>query len=173
MNINTSKISRWAELRHKIGRWLFQEEIKRTNNERATFIELQKVYEDKIKEFEVAKTKVTITDMVREQLKGFNPKLLDSEVDLPDILGGMDDQEEFLSKVLSLSHNAALPVIADYLTRNQVQFSATQAESLREINFGRATVNGISLMMEEVTRLATIHKTRHADEPEYDKFSVT
>ena len=60
------------------------------------------------------------------------------------------------------------------LKRNQIQFATLTAPSLTEMNFARATINGISLFEEEVASLVNLHKERNKeDDKDYDKFSST
>lgn len=123
-------------------------------------------------EFEAYKKSLTVEDLVREQLKGFDPKLLDDATDLPEVLGDVTAQEPFLAAMKSLNENDSLWTLVAYLTRNQILFSAKEAQDLASINFGRATINGWSLLREEVERLTTVFKARHAAEPEFDEHEV-
>ena len=163
-------------LRHKIARALLSEEVARVDMERRAFLEAKeglavsrRALADEQKRFEAYKQSLTITDLVREQMKGFNPKLLDSADDLPEVLGDVEDQDTFLARCKSLAEADTLRTIAAYIMRNQIIYSAREAETLDTINFGRATINGVSLMLDEVDRLATIYSERHPPkEPEYD-----
>lgn len=159
-------------LRHKIARALLKEEVAKLDLERNTYLELQQDLNRKHIEFEEYKASVSIADMVRENLKGFDPKLFDTEEDLPHILGEIEEQDSFLGKVYSLKKNDTINTIINYIIRNQISFSATQAKDLNEINFGRATINGLELFRDEINRLATIYEERHANEPDFDKHDV-
>lgn len=173
-------------IKHAIARYLLADEVKRVDLERESFQKISERYKANIEDFEAYKRSLTVTDLVREQLKGFNPRLLDptrrrdeetgSEVesfdDLPEVLGEVEDQESFLAACKSLQENKAFPIIADYLLRNQILFSAKEAVGLAEIDFGRSTVNGIQLLREEVARLATVHAERHAAKPTFDEHEV-
>lgn len=151
-----------------IKKWLFSEERKRLNDlTNQAVLNLQRLRED-------SKTvnNLNIVDLTRENLKGFNPRLLDNEDDLPEVLGEVENQDEFLSKVKSLKDNPAFEIIANYLIRNQIMYSVKTATPLDEINFGRATINGVSLFKEEVARLSTVFEERHAKKPEFDEHEV-
>lgn len=171
--IKPHKLSLFARIKHASWRYFFADEVARNALERETFLKLQKEYEQKIEDFSAWATKHTIVDAVRTQLKGFNPKLLDNDSDLPEILGDIEAQDPFLAKMKSLKDMPELWVLIDYLIRNQVIFLAREATNMESINFGRATINGLSLFKEEVERLATIYSERHTDESGYDKHAVT
>lgn len=133
------------------------------------------------KQFEDRYKKLTITDLVREKMKGFNPHLLDTSLYSGDVDGTpsiMDDLPEegediFLKKVKDLAENTALGHIIDYVCRNQILYSARYAIGIDEINFGRASVNGATLIKEEVARLFLIYQERHPpDEEKFDKHAI-
>lgn len=119
--------------------------------------------------FEEKKKNVTLTDLVREKLKGFNPHLLDTSlysgnIDLtPSILDDLPEEGEdiFLKKSKDLAENTALQHIIDYICRNQILFSAQYAVGKEEMDFGKATINGATLVKEEIERLHLIYKERH------------
>lgn len=115
---------------------------------------------------------LSVVDLVREQLKGFDPRMLDTEDDLPEVLGEVESQDSFLAAMKRLNEDEHLKTLIAYLKRNQVLHSAKEALTLDAINFGRATVNGLSLLDEEIGRLAIVYKTRHAQEPEFDEHEV-
>lgn len=146
-------------------RWLFSSEI-RDLELRATLLKNKEL------DFEAYKKSLTVTDLVREQLKGFDPRLLDDESDLLDIQGE-DERNAFLSKAHDLFENAVLRRILAYLTRNQILFTAKEGRTLEEDNFGRATINGYSLLEEELERLEAVYKKEHEEPEEYDEHAVT
>lgn len=176
----------FARFKHAVARWLLADEAKKLDLGLSTWLQMQEDMKQKKADFEAYKASLTVTDLVREQLKGLNPRLLDEDVvkdeegqtsrtysELPEVLGEVESQEEFLAKCKSLKENPALDVILDYITRNQILYSAKEAVTLETINFGRATVNGVSLVREEVARLATVYAERHpANKPEFDEHEV-
>ena len=172
MSITVPKVSLLTRIRHAIARKLFASEVARVDLERETFLSLQASLKADKADFEAYKKTLTIIDLVREQLAGFNPRLLDTEDDLPEVLGDIENQEEFLSKCKSLKDNYALDTILDYICRNQVMYSAKEANTLETINFGRATVNGASLCREEVARLAAVYTERHPVDGQFDEHEV-
>lgn len=115
---------------------------------------------------------LSVVDLVRAQLAGFNPRLLDNEDDLPEVLGDTESQELFLAGMKRLNEDEYLKTLIEYLKRNQVLHSAKEALTLDAINFGRSTVNGLSLLQEEIARLTTVFDVRHEKQPEFDEHEV-
>lgn len=114
----------------------------------------------------------TASEAYREQMKGFNGTELNSYSDLEEIYDTEDGLEAFMANVKSLSDNPALDAIINLLKRNQLQFTALESENLEQVNFGRATVNGLQLFREEVDRLVGVYKEMHKHEDEFDPNEV-
>lgn len=129
-------------------------------------------YQEKIKALEEERKSLNVVDIVREQLKGFNPRLLDSEADILEQFKEEDALDSFLDQVHELSENNALGPIFDYLIRNQILYTAKEAEQMASINFGRSTINGFVLLREEIERLEGIYKERHIPEDKFDTQDV-
>lgn len=124
-------------------------------------------------EFDAYRKGLSVADLVREKMASFNPRLFNSENDvLQDIIED-DGEESFLIKVKELTKNDALRRIADYLLRDLIMFAAKEGKDLEQINFSRASVNGVGLMMEEIERLAAVYDDRHKREEDYDAFEAT
>lgn len=140
--------------------------------------EMRKMLEDAKREYARAKMhadeaerykeSLSVVDIVREQMQGFNPHLLETEDELMELLGDEDSLDSFLNEAKKLWDNEALPRILSYIERNQIIHSAREAATLEAINFGRATLNGVSLVREEVERLKTAFDERHAPKEEFD-----
>lgn len=141
--------------------WLFSKEKDDIRRENAR----AKIEADEAERY---RKSLSIVDLVREQLHGFNPHLLDTEDELLEIITDEESQEAFLNEVKKLADNTALPRIMEHLIRNQVLYSAKEAPTLDAINFGRASVNGITLIQEEIERLKTLFDERHAPKEQFD-----
>lgn len=103
-------------------------------------------------------------DTYREHMGGID--LLDnSEVDEMAEDEGLD---AFLAQVRDLDKNPAFEKIRRTLERNQLQFTALEAENIDQVNFGRATVNGLRLFREEVDRLVGEYRRRHTTEGDFN-----
>lgn len=137
-----------------------------------------------MRNLEKTKPEASYTLMMRELLKGFDPTLVDfvpegpnGGVNATDILEEIKQQTgsdgtEFLAGIKEAYKNDALRRLDKFLIRNQIVYSAREAETLDQINFGRATVNGLVLRQGEIDRLYGVYLARHPDEEPYDKFSA-
>ena len=159
-------------VRHKITRFLLADEVELLQMERESFARVTKNAEEERQRFEDWAEKQTSADALRAQLKSFDPKLLDSEDQLPEVLGDDENQIEFLNNVKSLSGNRALNIICDYLKRNLIIDAAKYGKDIDAINFSRASINGLGLLREEIERLLVILEERHPKETEFDKHEV-
>ncbi len=140
------------------------------------FVEAEEQNQKKIKAVIEGMKKVSYTDTLREQLTGFNPKLLDGAGDdkfNPDemMLAWVEKEgrsiTDFLAQCHELKGNWALPMILDWVIRGQILHTALRAPSLEATNFGRATVNGVSLVREEVIRMdAEYEERKNAPKPD-------
>ncbi len=133
---------------------------------------------------EEMKTSVDVVDLVREKLVGFNPKLVDgtklvmsnggtidvvsSIFDDAKIAGYASDMD-FLADCKSLLNTKALPVICDYIRRNQIIFTTGAAKTMEQVNFGGASINGVELVREEVQRMKAIFDERNEKPEDFDK----
>ncbi len=130
----------------------------------------------RISALEEAKARATITALTRAQLAGFNPGALsDRASDIIDLIERDDGTEgvtEFLRKVHDLTENPAFAKVAEYLIREQILHGQLEANSLESLNFSRATINGVTLFLEEVERLNGIHLDRSRREEDFDAHDV-
>lgn len=150
------------------------DDARRTQILENTLLAKEKRLRDDIEAFMAYKKSVTITDMVRERLHGFNPKLLDrvseDNYELYDFLyseygkeGVVEAYRIFCADMNALSKNESLRTLIAWIERNQVLTSAREAQTLEEINLGRATLNGTGLILEEIERHAAIHREPRSD----------
>lgn len=151
---------------------LFRDELTRLEALQAAAKARQDRYEMLTSEHERYAKGLGVTDLVREQLGGFNRRLLDEDDDLPTLVGDEHEQNTFLAHVKELATNEALPIILDALIRDQVLFIAKEAQGTEQANFGRASINGWTLLREEVARLYAIYLDRHTKEEVYDEHEV-
>lgn len=155
--------------------WLFSRELRRLE-EAETAARVSKAgYDAATLGLEMAKKRLEgkdVRDLLREDLGGFNRNLLDSEDGLPEALGSVEDQNAFLEGVRDLYGNESLWTILDYLTRDQIMYAVKEAETLAQVNFARASVNGWTLLREEVGRLHALWKERTSRPEEFDPHAV-
>lgn len=149
-------------MRNWLRRWVFRNE-ERVVHDRLAAADAREQEASKLA------NSIGVTDLVREQLRGFNPRLLDVEDDILELVGDEESATHFLEEAHKLAQNEALPRILDFLVRNQVQESVKSAATLEAMNFGRASVNGVTLVREEVERLEAVYQERHAPDEDFDK----
>lgn len=122
----------------------------------------------------------SVARLVRSQLKGFDTKVVtksvwdgaDSAISIEEAYGEVESERAFLTNVHTLLQNKALEPVLTYLMRNQILFTAKEAIGDDQVFFGRATVNGIVLVREELRRLDAIYKEKYAPKEEYDPYKV-
>lgn len=135
-------------------------------------------YEAKALALSAMKDSISIVTLAREQLKGFDPHLIDlDKVRYRNSLGlfdGMTDEEQevLINNIHQLYKNPALKVLLDYLTRNQVLFGQMDADSILQLNFSRGTVNGFSLLQEKINEVEGIYLAKNGTPEEINKFDL-
>lgn len=158
-------------MRKIIKTWL----VKRYLADELAELQVQKVA------LEAEKRSLDIVAIAREQLGGINPRLINKKntvKGIPDkvwsTLGGEIEQEVFIKNVHgTLYNNPSLKVIIDYLTQKQVIHAITRASDMAEVNFARATINGLALLADQINDIEAEYKNRfHLDQEPYDQFKV-
>ena len=115
-----------------------------------------------------------VVKATRELLKGFDLSALKNSLyanEMEDVLlaqGGEAEQLVFLSKIKDVYDNKQFQSLMDYIVCNQVLYSFRVADNLGSMNFGRATVNGVSVVKDEIERLTKIYRERTAPVEAYD-----
>ncbi len=133
-------------MKNKILGWLFKSYAK---EQREFYKELSDSYIDAFK------TNVDIKDLIRERLKGVRPNHPDDGTILQDHLSGLDNNSRlvFLSKGKELLENEAFQVIVKSLIIESEHDAMLNAVDITQVNFNRATINGVMLIEEEAERL--------------------
>jgi hypothetical protein len=161
----------WIHIKQKIAEWLLSEEVGRIRLERETYECIRDIQAKNERRFEEYKKSLTVADMVREQLKGLNKDMLLSDDYILDLLPE-EEVDGFLSKAQDLKKNPVFRKVIDIIKRDQTQFIAQEALTIEQLNFGRATINGVSLFEEAVDGLVELYLERHEVEGDYDKHSA-
>lgn len=112
--------------------------------------------------------KVNIVAMTREQLKGITVNFSGHEDSIEDRLEE-NDKKDLYADADNLKSNKAFGLITKYLIDVQGNFTVKEALNMGEVAFGRATINGIQLFVEEVNRLSNLHKEETKKEEEFDE----
>ncbi len=123
----------------------------------------------------------SVQRLIREQLKGFDTSVLsksvwdgsDEAISIEDAYDVDEGRASFLAKVHDLAQSKELEGILTYLVRNQILFTAKEAIGQEQELFGRATINGLTLIRDEIRRLDAIYKEEYGRKEDFDKFSVT
>jgi len=152
-------------------RWVFHAEHTRLEQkERVLELNIKRHEQERLAfDLEKRGKQPGLVALTRELLKGFDAKLLDNGwygnfEQIPDVLDeAIADNEEnsFLEQVKELKKNTALKRIMDYNVRNQLLIIAKWSKDLAEADFGRATINGIVLLREDIDRLSVIYDKKH------------
>lgn len=99
--------------------------------------------------------------IVRERLRGVRPGHPEGNSNyLINKVAGMEtpDRLDFLSKAHSLAENTVLKELIEFLMTESMVKATLEARDIIEVNFQRATVNGLSLLEEEISRFSSIYK---------------
>lgn len=124
---------------------------------------------------------VDIVELARLQLSGFAWGSLDRAYidaiiknEMPSCVHTLpkDEQQDFLRNIKDLHDNQALGQVLDYLTRVQIIFGNLGTRNVEELNFSRATVNGLRLLAEEIEDNYGIYKKQSEAEEEYDTSEI-
>lgn len=107
-----------------------------------------------------------LNDLTREQLKGISP----DSIKLEELAG--EELKEFLDGVHLLNGNKTLNKIIEYLITKQVFFTAMEGQNWEQDQFGRATINGLSLLKETLERYDAVYIENHKKEEAFDKQDI-
>ena len=106
------------------------------------------------------KASVDIKDILRERLKGIRPgHPEENRAWLANYVASLDTPErlDFLSKLHAMSKNEAFKVVNDYLMTEAMRKATLEATDIIDVNFQRATINGLQLLEEEVEYYANMY----------------
>lgn len=131
--------------------------------------ELSKELQDNISSLGKA---ITIEASLREQLKGYDYRSIDVDVAIEEMVEDDDDLLNFLKDVHDLSENEALRKIRKYIIAEQIDSSIKYAEDMAQVNFGRATINGLALEEKEIERLNALYLEKVDTEEDFDKHEI-
>lgn len=92
----------------------------------------------------------TVSKAIREWFKGVTIST--------DFINEMTHEErlDFCEKSNDVLQNPSFKRTLDYLISQQVDFTVKQAESMEQVLFGRATINGLSLVREQFEIMAAL-----------------
>lgn len=83
-----------------------------------------------------------------------------------------DDYKSFLSDANVIFTRPVFDAVISHLANMQVEYVAKEAQDLRQVDFGRASINGIALVREEFERLKSLYESTIKPEEKYDKHDI-
>ena len=101
-----------------------------------------------------------IKDIVRERLKGIRPGHPDENSNwLAVHISNMEKPErlEFLSKAHTILKDTTFKVVMEYLMTEAMRKATLEAGNIVDVNFQRATINGLMLLEEELSNLSSTY----------------
>ena len=139
-------------MKERILGWLFKEHIAQLKKDSDKSLDLQ------IKAF---KATFDIKDLIRARMKSVRPTHPDSNSILSDHMAGLDDDSRlaFLAKAKNVMDNETFKIVILSLLVEFQQKASLFASDMAEVNFNRASINGIQTLEEELEGLtATYYK---------------
>jgi hypothetical protein len=137
-------------IKEKILGWLFKGYVKKLKEETEHTLELQ---------MEAFKATLDIKDIVRARMKSVRPTHPDSNTILSDHIASLDDvgRTSFLAKAKDVTSNETFKTVVISLLVEFQQKASLFAGDMTEVNFNRASINGIQVLEEELVELTTTY----------------
>lgn len=156
-------------IKKKLQNWLFKEERDRLESERLELRKDKASYRNKI---ESEYDDKAILHLIRQKYAGFEPELLLRDQELLSNFEGEEARLAFMRNMKDVIENDDFRTLLEHLYTMQLVETGIQSNSLEELNFGRATVNGIKLIEDELSRYATLYNEHTQQEPDFDEYSI-
>ncbi len=140
-------------MKDKLLSWLFRSYAKRLKTDYKNQLDLK---------LDAFKATFDLKDLLRERLKGIRPNHPEDNSILQNHLAGLDDVSRlaFLSKAHDIvNNNNTFKIVVESLIIEQEHHTMLHASDMPEVNFGRASVNGMMLVEEELNRLGNMYIT--------------
>lgn len=139
--------------------------------------ELEKIrLEEKIKELEKRPVPI-MADLMRDSLGSYTVNATEVEKDgLPKHFLNIDDKDKRALYITQLAQIAEMEVWEAMWKNNidiQANFVIRKADGELQILFGRGTINGISLLRDEVRRARAEYDEGRKPKEEFDEFETT
>ena len=120
-----------------------------------------------VEEFE----ELDVVDLMRAQLKGITLDFYNNTNTVENDLSE-NEKKELYADAEMIRTNKAFRRIVKHLINLQGNYTVKEALTIGDVAFGRATINGIKLLDEEIDRLSNIYREINKPEEKFDKFSV-
>lgn len=153
---------------------MFKSKVKKVRRWLAQKIDPSYVRETKIKheiiDIEIKRQKalteelarLSLADAIRKRYKSIRPLIAIKELD--DL--SPDERLSHAAACFALTNNATLRYVLDVLAHNLIETTATKAQTMDEVFFNRASLNGLYLLEETVSLLAGEHEENKIEEPD-------
>lgn len=138
-------------MKDKILEWLFKGYTKKLRDHAKELAELQ---------FEAYKRSLDIKDLIRERYAGVRPQHPENDTVINEHLASLTDDVSrlaFLAKAKDLTNNEAFKVIKESIIVEAQKQASFYSPDMVDVNFNRATLNGIMLMEEEAEKLTALY----------------
>lgn len=148
-------------MKQKIIDWLFKEYKQKLKNDSEQSLNLQ---------MEAFKATLDIKDLIRIRFKSVRPGHPDANTILNDHLSGLDDvsRTSFLSKAKDVTSNEAFKTVVLSLLVDLQRKAGLDSPDMTEVNFNRASVNGVQLIEDELENLTSLY---HKENEEKQKIT--
>lgn len=119
---------------------------------------LEAGYEARLKAYQ---TSATLKDVYRERMKSIRPNRHTDNTILYNHLMSLDDNSRlaFLRKGKDIFENETFRKVTDSLIIEQEHKSMIESENMEQVNFNRATINGLILLEDQISELFEMFKT--------------
>ncbi len=128
----------------------------------------KKAYEASDLRFEVYKSTLDIKDLIRNRYKGITLNRPDELSLVENHLSSLDENSRlaFLSKAYDvIKNNGTFKLVVDSLLVDSQHKASLYSSDMSEVNFNRATANGIMLLEEELGRLSSMYLSEKINQP--------
>lgn len=155
-------------MKEKILGWLFKGYIRKLKADSERSLNLQ---------IEAFKTTLDIKDLIRARMKSVRPTHPDSNTILNDHMAGLDEESRrsFLSKAKDVTSNETFKTVVLSLLVEFQQKASLFASDMTEVNFNRASINGIQTLEDELIGLTSTYYKEQEEQKkitEDEKFSA-
>lgn len=143
-------------MKEKILGWLFKGYKERLKKESDKAFNLK---------WEAYKATFDVKDLIRSRMKSVRPTHPDSNTILSDHLAGLDDESRlsFLAKAKDVTSNETFKLVVLSLLVEFQQKASLYSNDMVDVNFNRASINGIQTLEEELQGLTSTYYKEQED----------
>jgi hypothetical protein len=148
-------------MKEKILGWLFKGYVARLKKDSRESFDLQ---------IEAFKATFDVKDLIRARMNSVRPTHPDSNTILSDHMAGLDDESRlaFLAKAKDVTSNETFKIVTLSLLVELEQRAGLYANDMTEVNFNRASINGVQLIEDELVGLTS---TYYKEQEEREKMT--